>query len=296
MLITVTVLHETLRIEVTGHALGPVHSLFTSKPAAKDEEGQQVGAGSGRPRKVKLPLVDADEVVRLAARAPLHLVPAAAGLPGRHAGPARAVRPAARLGGQAVAAPLHGRRRAARRPPRCCASCTRRRSRSWRRTAWTPRSSATAPSFLSGVGPGPDARGRPTSTTRRPPAVGRFGSVGCASPRAAPSPRSARRASSSNAGRAIGDAGQASASIFRVSPSSCGSTFVWPTTGMKLVSPPQRGHDVLVQVRGDARARHRALVHPDVEAVRPGRRRAAPSSPAWSARPVRRSPESVRSV
>ena len=26
MLITVTVLHETLRIEVTGHALGPVHS------------------------------------------------------------------------------------------------------------------------------------------------------------------------------------------------------------------------------------------------------------------------------
>ena len=40
MLITVTVLHETLRIEVTGHALGPVHSLFTSKPAAKDEGGR----------------------------------------------------------------------------------------------------------------------------------------------------------------------------------------------------------------------------------------------------------------
>ena len=35
MMITVTVLHETLRIEVTGHALGPVHSLFTSGPAAK---------------------------------------------------------------------------------------------------------------------------------------------------------------------------------------------------------------------------------------------------------------------
>lgn len=64
----------------------------------------------------------------------------------------------------------------------------------------------------------------------------------------APRTPSARRASSSNAGRA-GDAGpsrvqtvgHASDSILRVSPSSCGSTFVWPTTGMKFVSPPQRG-------------------------------------------------------
>ncbi|CAL9598097.1 hypothetical protein [Streptomyces sp. enrichment culture] len=70
MLITVTVLHETLRIEVTGHALGPVHSLFTTKPAAKEKEVQK-SVKFWETRKVKLPLVDSDEVVRLAARAPL---------------------------------------------------------------------------------------------------------------------------------------------------------------------------------------------------------------------------------
>ncbi|MGW7253174.1 hypothetical protein [Streptomyces sp. NPDC054834] len=74
MLITVTVLHETLRIEVTGHALGPVHSLFTSKPEAPTKSV----AKSFKPwesRTIKLPLVDADEVVRLAARAPLTWYP-----------------------------------------------------------------------------------------------------------------------------------------------------------------------------------------------------------------------------
>lgn len=70
MLITVTVLHETLRIEVTGHALGPVHSLFTTKPAAKEKEVQK-SIKFWETRKIKLPLVDSDEVVRLAARAPL---------------------------------------------------------------------------------------------------------------------------------------------------------------------------------------------------------------------------------
>lgn len=74
MLITVTVLHETLRIEVTGHALGPVHSLFTSKPAAKEKEVQK-SIRFWETRKVKLPLVDSDEVVRLAARAPLTWYP-----------------------------------------------------------------------------------------------------------------------------------------------------------------------------------------------------------------------------
>ncbi|MET4662175.1 MULTISPECIES: cytochrome d ubiquinol oxidase subunit II [Streptomyces] len=74
MLITVTVLHETLRIEVTGHALGPVHSLFTSKPAAKEKEVQK-SIKFWETRKVKLPLVDSDEVVRLAARAPLTWYP-----------------------------------------------------------------------------------------------------------------------------------------------------------------------------------------------------------------------------
>ncbi|MEU1407473.1 hypothetical protein ABZ471_34890 [Streptomyces sp. NPDC005728] len=74
MLITVTVLHETLRIEVTGHALGPVNPLFTTKSAAPTKEV----AKSLKPwenRTVKLPLVPTDEVVRLAARAPLTWYP-----------------------------------------------------------------------------------------------------------------------------------------------------------------------------------------------------------------------------
>ncbi|MFI6655568.1 hypothetical protein ACIBL8_08660 [Streptomyces sp. NPDC050523] len=74
MMITVTVLHETLRIEVTGHALGPVNSLFTSKPEAPSKQVQK----SFKPwetRTVSLPLVDSDEVVRLSVRAPISWYP-----------------------------------------------------------------------------------------------------------------------------------------------------------------------------------------------------------------------------
>ncbi|CAL9573634.1 hypothetical protein SUDANB6_04922 [Streptomyces sp. enrichment culture] len=74
MMITVTVLHATLRIEVTGHALGPVNSLFTTKPEAPTKEVTK----SFKPwetRTVKLPLVTANEVVRLAVRAPLTWYP-----------------------------------------------------------------------------------------------------------------------------------------------------------------------------------------------------------------------------
>ncbi|MEV0222760.1 hypothetical protein [Streptomyces sp. NPDC050704] len=74
MLITVTVLHETLRIEVTGHALGPVHSLFTSAPEAKVKEVAKT-VRFWETRQQKLPLVDADEVVRLAVRAPFTWYP-----------------------------------------------------------------------------------------------------------------------------------------------------------------------------------------------------------------------------
>ncbi|BBC37973.1 uncharacterized protein SGFS_092670 [Streptomyces graminofaciens] len=74
MMITVTVLHQTLRIEVTGHALGPVHGLFNNKPAAK-EKSVQKPIRFWETRKVKLPLVETDEVVRLAARAPLTWYP-----------------------------------------------------------------------------------------------------------------------------------------------------------------------------------------------------------------------------
>ncbi|MEU6252917.1 hypothetical protein [Streptomyces sp. NPDC047043] len=74
MMITVTVLHQTLRIEVTGHALGPVNGLFTSKPEAPTKEVQK----SFKPwetRKVVLPLVTTDEVVRLSVRAPISWYP-----------------------------------------------------------------------------------------------------------------------------------------------------------------------------------------------------------------------------
>ncbi|MFC6065638.1 hypothetical protein [Streptomyces ochraceiscleroticus] len=74
LMITVTVLHETLRIEVTGHALGPVHGLFTTKPKAKTvTEAKVVKFWETKER--QLPLIDADEVVRLAARAPLTWFP-----------------------------------------------------------------------------------------------------------------------------------------------------------------------------------------------------------------------------
>lgn len=74
MMITVTVLHETLRIEVTGHALGPVHGLFLSKPAAKTKTVNKT-VRFWETRDIQLALVDAKEVVRLALRAPLTWYP-----------------------------------------------------------------------------------------------------------------------------------------------------------------------------------------------------------------------------
>ncbi|WP_406859756.1 hypothetical protein ABZO31_05130 [Streptomyces sp. HUAS MG47] len=74
MMITVTSLLHTLRVEVTGHALGPVHSLFTSKPAAKTKEVSKT-VRFWETREIHLPLVDTDEVVRLAVRAPLTWFP-----------------------------------------------------------------------------------------------------------------------------------------------------------------------------------------------------------------------------
>lgn len=74
MMITVTVLYETLRIEVTGHALGPVHSLFTSKPSAKTKTVNKT-VRFWETRDITLPLVESSEVVRLALRAPLTWYP-----------------------------------------------------------------------------------------------------------------------------------------------------------------------------------------------------------------------------
>ncbi|WP_149183856.1 hypothetical protein [Streptomyces sp. TRM49041] len=74
MLVTVTTLLHTLRIEVSGHALGPVHSLFMGKPAAKTKEVSKT-VRFWETREIKLPLVETNEVVRLAVRAPLTWFP-----------------------------------------------------------------------------------------------------------------------------------------------------------------------------------------------------------------------------
>lgn len=68
MLSTVTVLAQTLRVEVAGHALGPLPGLFYDKPSAPSKTVSK----TSRPwetRKVTLPLVHNEEVVRLAVRA-----------------------------------------------------------------------------------------------------------------------------------------------------------------------------------------------------------------------------------
>ncbi|MER6626757.1 hypothetical protein ABT301_00660 [Streptomyces sp. NPDC000987] len=74
MMITVTVLKETLRIEVTGHALGPVNGLFYGKPSAPTKEVSKT-VKFWETRKINLPLVTPDEVVRLSARAAMRWNP-----------------------------------------------------------------------------------------------------------------------------------------------------------------------------------------------------------------------------
>ncbi|MEV4507192.1 hypothetical protein [Streptomyces klenkii] len=74
LLITVTVLHKTLRIEVTGHALGPVHGVFMGKPSARTKTtAKTIKFWESRTR--TLSVVPPREVVRLAARAPLTWYP-----------------------------------------------------------------------------------------------------------------------------------------------------------------------------------------------------------------------------
>ncbi|MER8233968.1 hypothetical protein ACIRQY_21790 [Streptomyces sp. NPDC101490] len=74
MMVTVTSLHQTLRIEVTGHALGPVHGLFSAKPAAKTKEVSKA-VRFWETRTVQQPLLGTDDIVRLAVRAPLTWYP-----------------------------------------------------------------------------------------------------------------------------------------------------------------------------------------------------------------------------
>ena len=206
LMITVTVLHETLRIEVTGHALGPVHPLFTDQARRPRRRRSPRPSGSGRPRRRCRwwsrrrwcgsprappspgipPLLDFLGG-KLMLPEPFGLRHAWADKPWRHRFMAddalRAATPVLRV--------VHA----------AAMGCSRR-------TAWTPSASATAPWSLSGLVQDADAHeGRPL---RR---------VGVGRPAAAGSAAGA-------GGRGPTVAGQASASILRVSASSWGSTLV----------------------------------------------------------------------
>ncbi|MDF9812139.1 hypothetical protein [Streptomyces sp. SPB162] len=74
LMVTVTVLAHTLRVEVTGHALGPVHPIFTAAPAPNSKTVSHP-VKFWETRTVQLPLIHPGEVVRLAARAPLTRFP-----------------------------------------------------------------------------------------------------------------------------------------------------------------------------------------------------------------------------
>jgi hypothetical protein len=69
LLVNVTLLHHTLRVEVAGHAIGPMAAMFDKK--AKPTEKQVAKTGKfWEERTVHLPIVTPDEVVRLTLRAP----------------------------------------------------------------------------------------------------------------------------------------------------------------------------------------------------------------------------------
>lgn len=74
MLVTVTVLYKTLRVDVTAHALGPVAGLFTTKSKSPVVEVPKSVRFWETVERAK-PLVDTTEVVRLAVRAPLTWYP-----------------------------------------------------------------------------------------------------------------------------------------------------------------------------------------------------------------------------
>jgi hypothetical protein len=74
MMVTVTVLHQTLRIEVTGHALGPLHGLFTTKPEPDKVEVAKTVRFWETTERI-LPVCKTEEVVRLMVRAPLTWYP-----------------------------------------------------------------------------------------------------------------------------------------------------------------------------------------------------------------------------
>ncbi|MFG2822781.1 hypothetical protein ACGFX4_25500, partial [Kitasatospora sp. NPDC048365] len=74
MLVEVVVLHNNLQVHVTGHALGPLVPWFGAKPKPKEKDIPKTFR-RWENQTVQLPLVDDDEVVRQAVRAPFHRMP-----------------------------------------------------------------------------------------------------------------------------------------------------------------------------------------------------------------------------
>lgn len=72
--ITVTLLANVLTISVAGYALGPVKGVFFDKPKDKEKTVSKT-VKFWEERTVKLPLIDNDEVVRQAVRAPFYRIP-----------------------------------------------------------------------------------------------------------------------------------------------------------------------------------------------------------------------------
>ncbi|WP_370099101.1 hypothetical protein [Streptacidiphilus sp. MAP12-20] len=69
LMTSVSVLSDTLRIEISGHALGPLPPLFGAKPKAPEKQVQKTGK-FWEEKTITLPIVTNAEVVRLAVRAP----------------------------------------------------------------------------------------------------------------------------------------------------------------------------------------------------------------------------------
>ncbi|MGW4892830.1 hypothetical protein ACWEQL_11270 [Kitasatospora sp. NPDC004240] len=72
--VTVVLLADTMNVTVAGYALGPVNGVFFDKPKDKEKTVQKTGK-FWEERTVKLPLIDNDEVVRQAVRAPFTRAP-----------------------------------------------------------------------------------------------------------------------------------------------------------------------------------------------------------------------------
>ncbi|MFE4973020.1 hypothetical protein ACFRAR_12990 [Kitasatospora sp. NPDC056651] len=72
--VTVTLLANVLNITVSSYALGPVKGVFFDKPKDKEKSVAKT-VKFWEERTVKLPLIDNDEVVRQAVRAPFYRMP-----------------------------------------------------------------------------------------------------------------------------------------------------------------------------------------------------------------------------